>query len=147
MVDIKEAKIGDCIYAKLTVQQAPVFAEITRVLDLENALEIRTDLWGTRVVIAENAYWEEKLAKKGKIVKIQNNYTEWAKEHFNEKAETDNRIDTVHHGQSAVSEDPRETSGTQSVQKRVKRKQKVVRKSTTKRRKPTRSRKTRSSKK
>ena len=83
MVDIKEAKIGDCIYAKLTVQQAPVFAEITRVPDLENALEIRTDLWGTRVVIAENAYWEEKLAKKGKIVKIQNNYTEWAKEHFN----------------------------------------------------------------
>ena len=148
VIDINEANVGDCIYALLTVQNTPVFCEITRILEKENAVEVFTDLWGNRTVMAPNAYWEEKAAKKGKIVKIEHNYRQWAKEYYNdEETETDNRIDTIHHGQSKVSEDSRETEGTKSVPKRVKRKQKVVRKSTTKKRNTSRNRKTRGSKK
>ena len=148
MIDIKEAKIGDCVYAKLPVQNAPVFGDVVKVLEKENAVEIRTDLWGNRIVIAENAYWDEKSAKKGKIVKLQNNYTEWAKEYFrDEETETINRIDSIHHGESEESKSKREEPGTSSISKSAKRTQKVVRKSSTARRKTKRSRTTRSRKK
>ena len=144
VINIQEANVGDCIYALLSVQNTPVFCEITRVLEKEDAVEVFTDLLGNRTVMAVNAYWEEKPAKKGKIVKVAHNYKQWAKEYLtDEETETDNRIDTIHHGQSEVSEDKRKTSGNASVQKRTKRKQKVVRKSTTKKRKTTRNRKTR----
>ena len=147
MIDIREANVGDCVYALLTVQNTPVFCEITRVLESENAIEVFTDLWGNRTVMASNAYWEEKAAKKGKIVKIEHNYTQWAKEYFNdEETETDNRIDTIHNGQPEERENPREAKPSEVVQKRTKRKQKVVRKSTTRKRKSTRNRKARSKK-
>ena len=148
MIDIREANVGDCVYALLTVQNTPVFCEITRVLESENAIEVFTDLWGNRTVMASNAYWEEKAAKKGKIVKIEHNYTQWAKEYFNdEETETDNRIDSIHNGQPEKCEDPREQERSGPVQKRTKRKQKVVRKSTQRKRKSTKDRKTRSRKK
>lgn len=147
MINIKEAKVGDCVYALLVVQSSPIFCEIVKVLEIENAIEVFTETWGNRVVTAQNAYWEEKLAKKGKIVKLQNNYTQWAKEYFNEETETDNRIDTVHHGQSKVSEDTREDKRSESVSKSTKRKSKVVRKPTAKKRSTTRNRKTSRSKK
>ena len=148
MIDIREANVGDCVYALLTVQNTPVFCEITRVLESENAIEVFTDLWGNRTVMASNAYWEEKAAKKGKIVKIEHNYTQWAKEYFNdEETETDNRIDSIHNGQPEKCEDSREQKRSGPIQKRTKRKQKVVRKSTQRKRKSTQDRKTRSRKK
>ena len=82
MINIDEAQPGDFVYALLTVQNAPVFAEITRILEKEDALEVTTDIWGQRVVLSANAYWEEKEAKKGKIVKIEHNYKQWAKEYL-----------------------------------------------------------------
>jgi len=148
MINIEEAQIGDFVYALLTVQSAPVFAEITKVLDRENALEIRTDIWGQRIVVSDNAYWEEKAAKKGKIVRIEHNYKQWAQEYYSDEEEkTNNRIDTLHHGPSEVSENQRKTSGTKSISKSVKRKQKVVRKSTPRKRNTSRNRKPSSRKK
>ena len=136
MIDLEEAKIGDCVYALLSCQVSPIFAEIKNILHSENAIEIWTDMWGRRIVISDNVYWVEKEAKRNKIVKVQYNYKDWIKEmRDHEETETDNRIDTIHHGQSEVSEDSRKAEGTQSLQKRVKRKQKVVRKSTTRQRK------------
>ena len=147
MIDIREANIGDCVYALLTVQNTPVFCEITRVLESENALEVFTDLWGNRTVMASNAYWEEKAAKKGKIVKVEHNYKQWAKEYlYDEETETNDRIDPIHNGEPEKCEDPREAKDSKTVQKRIKRKQKTVRKSATRKRKPTRNRKTRSKK-
>ena len=148
MIDIKEANVGDCVYALLTVQNTPVFCEITRVLESENAIEVFTDLWGNRTVMASNAYWEEKAAKKGKIVKIEHNYTQWAKEYFNdEETETDNRIDSLHHGQPEKCQDSGKSTTSKDLSKGTKRKQKVVRKSSTKERKTKRNRKPRSRKK
>ena len=148
VIDIKEANVGDCVYALLTVQSTPVFCEITRILEKENAVEVFTDLWGNRTVMAPNAYWEEKAAKKGKIVKIEHNYKQWAKEYMtDEETEIDNRIDTIHHGKPEVSEDQRKTGGDECIPKRVKRKQKIVRKSSTRKRKSSRNRKTRSKEK
>lgn len=147
MIDVKKANLGDFVYAYLSVQSAPLFCEIVDIIESEDAIEVYTGMWGRRTVTAQNAYWEEKTAKKSKIVKLQNNYTQWAKEYYNEKTETDSRIDTVHHGQSEVSEDPRKNKRSESVSKSTKRKQKVVRKSTTKKRKTTRNRKTSRSKK
>jgi hypothetical protein len=148
MIDIKEANEGDFLYVKLSWQAAPVFAEIKKILYKENALELWTDTWGRRIVITDNAYWSEKEAKRNKIVKIEYNYKDWIKEmRDHEETETDNRIDTLHHGQSGNSENPREVQGTSGIQKSAKRKQKVVRKSSTKRCKPSGNRKTRSRKK
>ena len=145
MVNLDETNVGDCIYVYLSCQQSPVFAEVVRVLESENAIEVYTSMWGQRTVISENAYWEEKTAKKGKRVKIENNYKQWIKEMWdNEKAETDNRIDPVHNREPEKREDTGKTPRTKSVQKSTKRKQKVVRKSSTKKRKPTRNRKARS---
>lgn len=147
MIDINDANAGDCVYVLLTIQTAPVFGEIVRVLDKEDAIEVFTPHWGNRVVIAQNAYWEEKQAKKGKIVRIEHNYKQWAKEYFrDEETETDNRIDTVHHRQSEVSENTREEQRDSVVQESPKRKQKVVRKSAKRKRTPRRNRKTRSRK-
>ena len=148
MIDIQEANPGDCVYALLPCQVAPVFAEIKKTLISENALEIWTDMWGRRIVIVDNAYWCEKEAKRNKIVKVQYNYKDWIKEmRDHEKTETDNRIDTIHHGQSEVSENTGKTGRTKSLQKSVKRKQKIVRKPPTKRRKAKRNRKASSPKK
>ena len=147
MIDIKESKLGDFVYVLLSVQNAPLFCEIIGIIESENAIEVSTSMWGTRTVATNNAFWEEKEAKKSKIVKLDNNYTHWAKEYFNEETETDSRIDTVYHGQSEVSENPGENKRGESVSKSIKRKPKVVRKSTTKKRKTTRSRKVSRSKK
>ena len=148
MIEINETKKGDCLYALLSVQSSPVFVEVVKVLEKENAIEVFTTNWGSRVVVAQNAYWEEKEAKKNKIVRIEHNYKQWIKEMLtNEEEETDNRINTVHNGQSKVSEDQGKDDRDESIPKRTKRKQKVVRKSTTKQRKPRRNRKSRSSKK
>ena len=147
-IDIKEANVGDCVYALLSVQNTPVFCEITRVLESEDALEVFTDLWGNRTVMSANAYWEEKAAKKGKIVKIEHNYRQWAQEYYNdEETENNNRIDPIHNGKPEECGHPREEISRPSVSKSTKRKQKVVRKSTTRKRKSTKSRKTRASKK
>ena len=148
MIDITEANHGDCVYALLPCQSTPVFAEIKNILHNENAIEIWTDMWGRRIVIVDNAYWTEKEAKRNKIVKVQYNYKDWIKEMRDyEEAGTDNRIDTIHHGQSEVSENKGQTVGSKGVSKSTKRKQKVVRKSTTRKRKSQRNRKPRSSKK
>lgn len=148
MIDLDETSVGDCIYALLSIQTAPVFAEIVRVLNNEGAVEINTDMWGRRVVLAQNAYWEEKEAKKGKLFKIEHNYRQWAQEYFrDEETENNNRIDTIHNGQPEECEDQGETIGDVGVQTSPKRKQKVVRKSSTKERKTKRNRKTRDSKK
>lgn len=147
MIDINEANPGDCVYVLLTIQTAPVYGEIVRVLDKEDAIEVFTSHWGNRVVIAPNAYWEEKQAKKGKIVRIEHNYKQWAKEYFrDEETETDNRIDSLHNGQPKECEDPGKEQGSDPIQESPKRKSKVVRKSTKRKRKPTRNRKTRSRK-
>ena len=144
MIDITEANKGDCVWCLLTIQTAPVYGEIVRVLDKEEAIEVFTAHWGNRVVIAPNAYWEEKAAKKGKIVKIEHNYRQWAQEYFNdEETENNNRIDPIHHGQSEVSEHKGKEKRDDSVQGSPKRKQKVVRKSSEKRRKARRNRKAR----
>ena len=147
MINIKETNEGDCVYVLLSVQSSPIFCEIVKVIELENAVEVSTKMWGRRIVVAQNAYWEEKEAKKSKIIKLQNNYTQWAKEYFNEETKTDNRIDTVHHGQSKVSEDTGEDKRSQIVSKSTKRKSKVVRKPAAKKRSTTRNRKTSRSKK
>ena len=148
MIDINETSVGDFVYALLTCQASPVFAEIKKIIRDENAIELWTDTWGRRIVISDNAYWTEKEAKRNKIVKVQYNYSDWIKEIRDyEEAGTDNRIDTIHHGQSELSETKRKTSGTNSLQKSAKRKQKVVRKSAEKRRKPKRNRKPSSKKK
>ena len=39
-IDIKEANVGDCVYALLSVQNTPVFCEITRVLESEKGISI-----------------------------------------------------------------------------------------------------------
>ena len=141
MIDVSEANVGDCVYAKITTQSSPVFGDIVKVLINENAIEIRTMHWGHRVVIAENAYWDEKSAKKGKTVKVQNNYAEWAKEYLkDEKTETIDRINSIHHGEPEESKPERKDSGIKSVSKSAKRKQKVVRKSSKVRRKTKRNR-------
>ena len=142
MIDICEAKKGDCVWCLLSIQSAPVYGEIQRVLDTEDAIEVLTTHWGNRVVIAPNAYWGEKAAKKGKIVKLEHNYKQWAKEYLNEeKTENNNRIDPVHHGKSEEVECEGKVIRDGGVQERPKRKQKVVRKSTEKRRKAKRNRK------
>ena len=147
-IDIKEANVGDCVYALLSVQNAPVFCEITRVLEVEDALEVFTSLWGNRTVMVANAYWEEKAAKKGKIVKVEHNYRQWAQEYCNdEETENNNRIDPIHNGQPEERRHSGKEISRPSVSKSTKRKQKVVRKSTTRKRKSTKSRKTRTSKK
>lgn len=147
MIDIKEANVGDCVYVLLTVQNTPVFCEITRVIESENAIEVYTSLWGNRTVMASNAYWEEKAAKQGKIVKIEHNYRQWAQEYFNdEETETNNRIDSIHNGQPEERKDPRKSESSDAVQKSTKRKQKIVRKSSQRKRKSTKDRKTRSRK-
>ena len=144
MIDLEEARAGDCVYVLVPCQATPIFAEIKKILHSENAIEIWTDMWGRRIVISDNAYWAEKEAKRNKIVKVQYNYKDWIKEmRDHEKTETDNRIDTIHHGQSEVSEDSRKAEGTKSLQKRTKRKQKVVRKPATRKRKTKRNRKPR----
>ena len=98
MIDLPEASEGDCVYVKLVCQSSPIFAEIKKVLIGENAIEVWTDTWGRRIVISDNAYWDEKDAKRNKIVKVEYNYKDWIKEmRDHEKAETDNRIDTIHH--------------------------------------------------
>lgn len=148
MIDVKEAKEGDCVYVLLPVQQAPVFAEIISVSEIENAVSVYTETWGSRTVVADNAYWEEKEAKKAKIIKITHNYKQWAQEYFrDEETKIDNRIDSIHNGKPEETEHSRESSGNKSVSKSSKSKQKVVRKSTTRKRKSTKNRKTRSSKK
>ncbi|MEC8365271.1 MAG: hypothetical protein VXZ51_04835 [Actinomycetota bacterium] len=147
MIDINEAKAGDCVYVLLTIQTAPVYGEIVRVLDKENAIEVATAHWGNRVVIAQNAYWEEKLAKKEKIVRIEHNYSQWAKEYFrDEETETDNRIDSLYNGQSTEDKDSGQEQRNDPIQESPKRKQKVVRKSTKRKRAIKRNRKTRSRK-
>ena len=147
MIDIKEANPGDCVYVLLTIQTAPVYGEIVRVLDKEDAIEVFTSHWGNRVVIAPNAYWEEKLAKKGKIVRIEHNYKQWAKEYFrDEETETDNRIDSLHNGQPEEHKDQGKEQRDDLVQKSSKRKPKVIRKSTKRKRPTKRNRKTRSRK-
>jgi len=144
MIEINEAKPGDCVWCLLTIQSMPIFAEIVRVLESENAVEVNTDMWGRRVVMAPNAYWEEKMAKKGKIVKIEHNYKQWAQEYFrDEETETDNRIDPIHNGPTEILETSGKEERTTGVPKRSKRKQRVVRKSSTKERKTKRNRKTR----
>lgn len=148
MIDVKEAKEGDCVYVLLSVQQSPVFAEIVSVSEVENAINVFTDMWGSRTVIADNAYWEEKEAKKGKIVRITYNYKQWAQEYFrDEETKIDNRIDSIHNGKPEETEHSRESSGNEGVSQSSKSKQKVVRKSSTRKRKSTKNRKTRSSKK
>ena len=148
MINVNEAKAGDCVYVLLSVQKAPVFAEIVRVNESENALDVFTETWGSRTVHADNAYWEQKSAKKGKIIKLNHNYGKWAKEYFkDEETKIDNRIDSIHNGQPEEAENPGQDARSESIQKSTKRKQKVVRKSATRKRKSTKSRKTRSSKK
>ena len=142
MIEINEAKPGDCVWCLLTIQSMPIFAEIVRVLESENAVEVNTDMWGRRVVMAPNAYWEEKMAKKGKIVKIEHNYKQWAQEYFNdEETKTDDRIDSLHNRESEKREDSRKSKKSKDIPKSSKRKQKVVRKSTTRKRNTRKSRK------
>lgn len=148
MINIDETSVGDWVYALLTCQTSPVFAEIKKVIHDENAIELWTDTWGRRIVISDNAYWTEKEAKRNKIVKLQYNYSDWIKEIRDyEEAGTDNRIDKVHHGQSELSETKRKTGRANGLQKSAKRKQKVVRKPAEKRRKVKRNRKLSSKKK
>jgi len=147
MIDLNETSVGDCIYALLTVQTAPVFAEVVKVLNLEGAVEVNTDLWGRRVILAQNAFWEEKEAKKGKLFKVEHNYKQWAEEYFrDEETEIDHRIHSLHQGTTESSESSRQDEGLKSVSKSPKRKSKVVRKSSTKERKTKRNRKPRSKK-
>lgn len=148
MIDIDAINVGDCVYSLMSVQSTPVFCEVIKVLTSENAIEVNTAMWGTRVVIAANAYWEEKLAKKEKLVRIQHNYKTWAQEYFNdEETETNNRINPIHNGNTEDCENTREEPRNAGVQKRSKRKQKVVRKSTKRKRKSSGNRKASTSKK
>lgn len=143
MVNIEECSIGDCLYANLTVQSSPVFCEIIKVLESENALEVLTKMWGQRVVIVDNAYWEEKDAKKNKIIRMEHNYKQWAQEYFNdEETKIDNRIDSLHNGQSEECKDSGKSQKSKDISKGSKRKQKVVRKSTIRKRNTKKNRKT-----
>ena len=143
MVNIIDCSVGDCLYANLTIQSAPVFCEIIKVLESENALEVVTKMWGQRVVIADNAYWEEKDAKKNKIIRIEHNYKQWAQEYFNdEETKTDDRIDSLHNRESEKREDSGKSTKGEDLPKSSKRKQKVVRKSTTRKRNTKKNRKT-----
>ena len=148
MIDLDETNVGDCVYTLMSIQTAPVFAEVVRVLKDEGGIEVQTQMWGRRVVLAQNAFWEEKDAKRGKLFKTEHNYRQWAQEYFNdEETETDNRINTIHNGQSEECEDSRETLGNVSIQESPKRKQKVIRKSAETKRKTKRNRKVSSKKK
>jgi hypothetical protein len=136
MIDLEDASDGDFVYANIPCQASPVFAQIKNILYIENAIELWTDTWGRRIVITNNAYWDEKEAKRNKIVEIKYNYKDWIKEmRDHEETETDNRIDTIHNGVPGKRKAQRKTAGTKSVSKRIKRKQKVIRKSPTQRRK------------
>ena len=118
-----------------------MYGEVVRIIEKENAIEVLTTHWGNRVVIAPNAYWQEKLAKKGKIVKLKHNYKQWAQEYFNdEETENNNRVDPIHNGQPKEDKSAGENLGDDVISRSSKRKQKVVRKSTTKRRKSPRNR-------
>ena len=144
MIDLEEARAGDCVYVLVPCQATPIFAEIKKILHSENAIEIWTDMWGRRIVISDNAYWAEKEAKRNKIVKVQYNYKDWIREmHNHEETETDNRIDSLQHGQPKECQDSGKSTTSKDLPKRTKRKQKVVRKSSTKERKTKRNRKTR----
>lgn len=66
MIEVKEARPGDCVYAKVPFQNAPLFGEIIRVLENQNAVEVTTKNWGWRIIWYKNAFWEEKEAKKHK---------------------------------------------------------------------------------
>lgn len=70
MIEIKEAKKGDCLYAKMPFQNAPLFGEIIRVFEDQQAVEITTKDWGFRIVWYDNAYWEEKDAKRAKYNEV-----------------------------------------------------------------------------
>jgi len=147
MIDLDETNVGDCVYTLMSIQTAPVFAEVVRVLKDEGGIEVQTQMWGRRVVLAQNAFWEEKEAKKGKLFKVEHNYKQWAEEYFrDEETEIDHRIHSLHQGTTESSESSRQDEGLKSVSKSPKRKSKVVRKSSTKERKTKRNRKPRSKK-
>ena len=92
MIDLEAVKLGDCCYILVSFQAKPLFGEVVKILEKEEALEVTTS-FGTRVSTIQNTYWAEKEAKKNKFVKLDNNYKQWIKEMLHEKAETDDRID------------------------------------------------------
>lgn len=70
MINIKDVKIGDCCFFKVAGQSAPIFGEIYKFSLDYNYIQIHSKE-GYFTVWVENAYWEEKEAKKANYKKYE----------------------------------------------------------------------------
>tara|TARA_A100001011_G_C14194415_1_gene792802 strand:- start:301 stop:702 length:402 start_codon:yes stop_codon:yes gene_type:complete len=130
MIDVKEAEPGDVIYFKVPWMKRPLFGEILKIYENENAVQVMSQNDGYRVVWAYNAFWDEKIAKKAdyrKYVKGQDTYLQ------NDNAEVpDEKPDDgkrpVHNRKKKETKDNGPSKAGKSVRRRVKRKSQIVRK-------------------
>ena len=129
MINVKETSPGDCCYFLVSWQSRPIYGEVIRTIENENAVQVLTPTVGFRVVKDVNAFWDEKSAKKGKYVAIKYNYSKHTEENDDERTEHNAGISDVHNGQKEFSEDDRETKSARSVQESPKCKQKTIRSS------------------
>ena len=129
MINVKESSPGDCCYFLVSWQSKPIFGEVVRVIEDENAVQVLTPSVGFRIVRDVNAFWDEKSAKKGKYVAVKYNYIKHTVENDDGTKEHNAGVGDVHNGQERLSKDDRKEKPTRSVQKSPKRKQKTVRSS------------------
>ena len=129
MINVKESTPGDCCYFLVSWQSKPIFGEVVRVIEDENAVQVLTPSVGFRIVRDVNAFWDEKSAKKGKYVAVKYNYIKHTVENDDGRTEHNAGVGDVHNGQERLSKDDGKEKPTRSVQKSPKRKQKTVRSS------------------
>ena len=129
MINVKESTPGDCCYFLVSWQSKPIFGEVVRVIEDENAVQVLTPAVGFRIVRDVNAYWDEKSAKKGKYVAVKYNYIKHTVENDDGTTEHNAGVCDVHNGQERLGENDGKEKSTRSVQKSPKRKQKTVRSS------------------
>ena len=129
MINVKETSPGDCCYFLVSWQSRPIYGEVIRTIENENAVQVLTPTVGFRIVKDVNAFWDEKSAKKGKYVAIKYNYSKHIEENDDERTEHNAGISDVHNGQKEFSEDDREKKSARSVQESPKRKQETIRSS------------------
>ena len=127
MIDINETKPGDFCYFLVSWQNKPLFGEIVKVIEKERAVQVLTATDGFRIVISENAYWEEKEAKKGKYVAVKYNYSKQILESDDGEKESNVGISDVHHGKTGQDQNVGKKESDSGIQKSSRRKQKTVR--------------------
>jgi len=127
VIDINETKPGDVCYFLVGWQGKPIFGEIVKVFESEDAVRVLTATVGYRVVRSANAYWDEKEAKKGKYVAVKYNYSKQILESDDGEKESNVGISDVHHGKTEQDQDVGKEESSSGVQKSPRRKQKTVR--------------------